>query len=140
MQRLVPLGLAVALMLAPLSAKAADLVVWWEEGQAAEEDMAVREIIDAFEQKTGKQVGLVLGPQEELVADLMATLEAGERIPDFVFTVVDPQPYERWAYEGRLVNSPTPSATFRTCSIRMPSSASPCWTGRPAGVASTYYR
>ena len=96
--------LAVAIVLAPLGAKAADLVVWWEKGQYAEEDAAVREIIAAFEQKTGKQVELVLGPQEELVADLVAALNAGRRTPDFVFTVAVTQPYARWAYEGRLVD------------------------------------
>jgi ABC-type glycerol-3-phosphate transport system substrate-binding protein len=50
--------LAVAIVLAPLGAKAADLVVWWNEGYSAQEDEAVREIIGAFEQKTGKQVEL----------------------------------------------------------------------------------
>ena len=34
--------LAAALMLAPLGAWAADLVVWWEEGFNPEEDHAVR--------------------------------------------------------------------------------------------------
>ena len=57
--------LAVALVLAPLGARAADLVVWWEKGFYPEEDAAVREIIAAFEQKTGKQVELVLPPQDE---------------------------------------------------------------------------
>jgi len=92
------------LILAPLSARGADLVVWWEKGQAAEEDEAVAEIIAAFEQETGKQVDLVLGPQEELVADLEAALQAGRRTPDFVFTVISIDHYERWAHEGRLVN------------------------------------
>ena len=46
--------------------QAADLVVWWEEGFYPEEDEAVREIVAAFEQKTGKQVELVLYPQDEL--------------------------------------------------------------------------
>jgi ABC-type glycerol-3-phosphate transport system substrate-binding protein len=95
---------AVCLILTPLAAKGADIVVWWEKGQAAEEDKAVREIIAAFEQKTGKQVELVLGVQEELLADLVAALEAGRHTPDFVFTVVDISYYERWAYEGRLVD------------------------------------
>jgi multiple sugar transport system substrate-binding protein len=98
------LVVALALILTPLGALGAELVVWWEEGQAAEEDEAVREIIATFEHKTGKQVELVLGPQEELVADLVAALEAGRSTPDIVFTVVDPQPYEQWAYEGRLVD------------------------------------
>jgi multiple sugar transport system substrate-binding protein len=95
---------AMALLMAPLGVHAADLVVWWEEGQAAEEDEAVREIIAAFEQETGKQVELVLGKQEQIAADLAAAVEARRRTPDFVFTVADTQPYEQWAYEGRLVD------------------------------------
>jgi multiple sugar transport system substrate-binding protein len=90
---------AAALALAPLGVQAADLVVWWEEGQAAEEDEAVKEIIAAFEQNAGKQVELVLGPQEQIAADLAA---AGT--PDFVFTVAETQPYEQWAYESRLID------------------------------------
>jgi multiple sugar transport system substrate-binding protein len=96
--------LAVAIVLAPFGAQAADLVVWWEKRQAAKEDDAVREIVAAFEQGSGKQVELILGPQEQLVADLVAALEAGRSPPDFVFTVVSIQHYEQWAYEGRLVD------------------------------------
>ena len=48
--------LAAALVLAPLGAQAADLVVWWEKGFYPEEDQAVRETVAAFEQKTGKKV------------------------------------------------------------------------------------
>ena len=55
--------LAAALMLAPLGARAADLVVWWEQGFYPEEDQAVREMVAAFEQKTGKKVELVFQPQ-----------------------------------------------------------------------------
>jgi multiple sugar transport system substrate-binding protein len=102
--RIRALVLAAALILAPLGAQAADLVVWWEEGQAAEEDEAVKEIIAAFEQNAGKQVELVLGQQEQIAADLVAAVEAGRLTPDFVFTVADTQPYARWAYEGRLVD------------------------------------
>ena len=57
--------LAVALALAPLGARAADLVVWWEKGFYPQEDEAVAEIIAAFEQKTGKQVELVQYEQDE---------------------------------------------------------------------------
>jgi multiple sugar transport system substrate-binding protein len=95
---------AVAFATAPLGASAAELVVWWEQGQAAEEDEAVGEIIAAFEQKTGKEVELVLGQQEQIAADLMAAIEVGRRTPDFVFTVAETQPYEQWAYEGRLID------------------------------------
>ena len=54
--------LAAAIMLAPLGAKAADLVVWWEQGFYAQEDEAVREIIAAFEQRSGKQIELTQQP------------------------------------------------------------------------------
>jgi ABC-type glycerol-3-phosphate transport system substrate-binding protein len=54
---------ALALILAPLAADAADLVVWWEKGYYDQEDEAVREIVAAFEQETGKQVDLVFQQQ-----------------------------------------------------------------------------
>ena len=50
--------LASALILAPLGATGADLVVWWDKGFYPQEDAAVREIIAAFEQESGKQVEL----------------------------------------------------------------------------------
>ena len=109
---------ALALILAPLGAQAADLVVWWEKGYYAQEDEAVREIIAAFEQESGKQVELVFQPQEELPAKIAAALEAGQP-PDFAFGV-DLQDYSGngpstigW-WTSRM-----PSATSRTCSIRM---------------------
>ena len=55
--------LAVAIVLAPLGARAADLVVWWEQGFYPQEDEALAEMVAAFEQKTGKQVELVLDPR-----------------------------------------------------------------------------
>ena len=95
--------LAVALVMSPLGAWAADLVVWWNEGYYAEEDEAVREIVAAFEQKAGKQVDLVLHPEQELPEMIVAVVEAG-RPPDFAFSVVNTQHDEQWAYEGRLVD------------------------------------
>jgi multiple sugar transport system substrate-binding protein len=93
---------AVALILAPLGARAADLVVWWEKGYYDQEDKAVREIVAAFEQKTGKQVKLVLEKYEQLRDDTLAAIEAG-RPPDFIFTVTGTLYGDQWAYEGRLV-------------------------------------
>ena len=52
--------LATLLILVPVGAQAADLVVWWEKGYDDRENEAVREIIAAFEQETGKQVELDL--------------------------------------------------------------------------------
>src|SRR5688572_8150079 len=78
--------LAAALALVPLSARAADLVVWWEEGFNPEEDQAVREMVAAFEQKTGRQVELVFSPPEELPTKILGALEAGHP-PDFLYTL-----------------------------------------------------
>jgi hypothetical protein len=50
MARLTCALFAAALVVAPVGAEAADLVVWWEKGYYAQEDDAVREIIAAFEQ------------------------------------------------------------------------------------------
>jgi hypothetical protein len=51
------LVVTAARLLAPLGTRAADLVVWCEEGTCAEEGEAVREIIAGFEQETGNQLG-----------------------------------------------------------------------------------
>jgi multiple sugar transport system substrate-binding protein len=97
-------AVAAALILAPLGARAADLVVWWEKGQYPEEDQAVREIVAAFEQKTGKRVELVLDKYEQLLQDTLAAIEAGRSPPDFIFTVIIIPQGDQWAYEGRLVD------------------------------------
>jgi multiple sugar transport system substrate-binding protein len=93
----------MAIILTPLGAKSADFVVWWSEGYTAQEDEALREIVAAFEQKTGKQVELVFHPEPELPDTVVAAVEAGKP-PDFVFSVVGIQGDEQWAYDGRLVD------------------------------------
>src|SRR4029453_3840004 len=96
-------GFAVALVLAPLGAKAADLVVWWEKGFYPQEDEAVREIIAAFEQKTGKQIELVLQLLEELPNHIQQALEAG-RPPDIAFGTWLSEYAALWAFDNRLVD------------------------------------
>jgi ABC-type glycerol-3-phosphate transport system substrate-binding protein len=73
--------LAVAIVLAPLGAKAADLVVWWEKGVYAQEDEAVVESLAAFEQDSGKHAEFSFDPMEELPKRIEASLEVG-RPPD----------------------------------------------------------
>ena len=63
---------------------AADLVVWWEQGYYTEEDVAVREIVAAFEQGSGKRVELVLHGQAKFPNAIEAALENGDP-PDFAF-------------------------------------------------------
>ena len=95
--------LAVAIVLAPLGARAADLVVWWDKGFYTQEDAAVREIIAAFEQKTGKQVELIQVAQNEMFQKAQAALEAGQA-PDFLFGTDSIAWVAQWAYEDRLVD------------------------------------
>ena len=97
-------GLALVLTLAPLGARAADLVVWWDKGFYPQEDAAVAEIVAAFEQKTGKQVELVQVPQSEMLSKAQAALEAGQP-PDFLFgSSAGTFGVAQWAYEDRLVD------------------------------------
>jgi multiple sugar transport system substrate-binding protein len=95
--------LVALLILAPLEARAADLVVWWPEGYYAEEDAAVRETIAVFEQDSGKRVELVFYPDDELPDRVATALEVG-RPPDFVFGFWRPNYIQRWALEDRLVD------------------------------------
>ena len=94
--------LAAALVLAPLGARAADLVVWWEDEFSPGEDDAVREMMAAFEQKTGKTVELTFLPQDVLPGKLQGAVDAGEP-PDFEFGTTTNSLVPRWAREGRLV-------------------------------------
>jgi multiple sugar transport system substrate-binding protein len=97
------LVLAGALILAPLGAKAADLVVWWDEGYYAEEHQAVEEIVAAFEQETGKQVELVFHEESEHAGAIAAALEAGQP-PDFAFGLLFSDYVGQWAFDDQLVN------------------------------------
>jgi multiple sugar transport system substrate-binding protein len=103
MLRLVPVLFASTLLFTPLGARAADLVVWWEEGFYPEEDEAVRETVAAFEQDTGKQVELVFYPQANVPEKIVATLRAGQP-PDFAFGLLFPYHIGQWAFDDRLVD------------------------------------
>jgi multiple sugar transport system substrate-binding protein len=103
MTQLAQLCLAGALLLAPVSALGADLVVWWPEGYYAEEDIAVRDTIAAFEQKSFKKVELDFYPEGELPGRIAAAIEGGQP-PDFVFGFWRPNYIRRWALEDRLVD------------------------------------
>jgi multiple sugar transport system substrate-binding protein len=94
---------AVALVMAAPTARAADLVVWWDKGFYPQEDAAVAEIIAAFAQKTGKQVELVQVAQREMFPKAQAALEAGQP-PDFLFGSASEFWVAKWAYEDRLAD------------------------------------
>jgi multiple sugar transport system substrate-binding protein len=97
------LVLAAALAIAPVGARAADLVVWWEKGYYDQEDEAVREIIATFERDSGKQVELVLYEQDRFPEKLKTALEA-DQPPDFAFGILVDNYMSEWAFNGRLVD------------------------------------
>jgi ABC-type glycerol-3-phosphate transport system substrate-binding protein len=101
--RIRALVVAAALILAPPGARAADLVVWWEEGFYPQEDEAVAEIVAAFGQETGKQVELTHYSNAELPDKLGASLEAGQP-PDFAFGTRVSAYISEWAFDDRLVD------------------------------------
>jgi multiple sugar transport system substrate-binding protein len=103
MQRLIPSLLAAGVVLAPLGAKAADLVVWWEKGFYPQEDEAVSETIAAFEQESGKHVEVVFQEDEEFPSKVLAALDAGKP-PDFAFGILLYLYPAQWALENRLVD------------------------------------
>jgi multiple sugar transport system substrate-binding protein len=90
-------------MVAASVAHAADLVVWWEEGYYEEEKAAVREVVAAFEAKSGKQVDLVVHTPAEQLAAVEAAIANGMP-PDFLYGVWVGDRIEKWAYDGRLVD------------------------------------
>jgi multiple sugar transport system substrate-binding protein len=102
---------AATLMLAPLGARAADLVVWWDEPVYPKEEEALHDTVVAFERETGKQVELVFYPQEELADRIFKAIEAGHP-PDLAFGVLLNTYIPRWALEDRLVNLTEPVGYF----------------------------
>jgi multiple sugar transport system substrate-binding protein len=92
--------LAAAIVMAPLGAEAADLVVWWEKGFYPLEDGAIREIIAAFEQETGREVELLQPAYDETFDSANAALEAGTP-PDFLLAR---EQAPVWAYEDQLID------------------------------------
>jgi multiple sugar transport system substrate-binding protein len=93
----------MALVMTPIGAHGADLVVWWFKGFFEQEDAAVREIIAAFEQETGKQIELVQPAIDQMFDQANAALEAGSP-PDFLYSILSGQWTARWAYDDQLVD------------------------------------
>ena len=60
--------LAATLATAPLGARAPTSSCGGRRGSTPQEDEAIKEIVAAFEQETGKQVELAFYPQQELAA------------------------------------------------------------------------
>ena len=69
----------------------------------AREDDAVRGIVAAFEQETGKQVEVVFQQQNELPQKILAALDTG-RPPDFAFGIWIVENLWEWAFDDRLAD------------------------------------
>jgi multiple sugar transport system substrate-binding protein len=90
-------------ILVPFGARAADLVIWWDKPFYAQEDDALREVITAFEQRSGKRVELDHLELTEFEEKLPAAIEAG-RPPDLAWGVAIDGHIPEWAYRDRLVD------------------------------------
>jgi multiple sugar transport system substrate-binding protein len=97
------LVLAASLVIAPLAANAADLVVWWQKGFYPQEDEAVADIVAAFEQGTDQKVDISFYEELELPVKITAALEAG-RPPDFAYGIELPYYVAQWALDDRLLD------------------------------------
>jgi multiple sugar transport system substrate-binding protein len=95
--------IALTLILAPPSVKAADLVVWWQKGAYAQEDEALEETVAAFEQGSGKQVEITFVEENELPAKIVAALEAGQP-PDFAYGLNVAWYVGKWAFGDQLAD------------------------------------
>jgi multiple sugar transport system substrate-binding protein len=103
MTRLMQVCFAGVLMLAPLGAWAADLVVWWQKGAYPQEDEALTEIVTAFEHESGKQVEVSFYDELELPVRIEAALEAGQP-PDIAYGLEVPNHAGQWAHDDRLAD------------------------------------
>ena len=55
----------VALVMSPLGARAADLLIWWDEGHYAQEHEALEEVLAAFGQESGTQAEIAFHPIDQ---------------------------------------------------------------------------
>lgn len=91
------------LLAVPLAASAADLVIAWEEGFYPEEDQAVEAVVAAYEQETGQDVEWTFYPQDEVIGEVLAALDAGTP-PDLLVSLVGSSNLPRWAHDDMLAD------------------------------------
>jgi multiple sugar transport system substrate-binding protein len=100
-------GLAAAATLArPSIARAADktLTVWWNQGFYAAEDQAFRNLVAAWEKKSGIKVNLSLVTGVALDQKIVSALTTGQ-VPDLIYSDDGAaQTVPQAAWEGKLVD------------------------------------
>lgn len=78
------------------------LTIWWAKGFYEAEDIAIRKIVDRFQEKTGTKVQLSLFSIEDANTKAISAVEAGNP-PDIGFGAsYDLSARGRWAYDGKL--------------------------------------
>ncbi len=100
-------GLAAAATLArPSIARAADktLTVWWNQGFYAAEDQAFRNLVAAWEKKSGIKVNLSLVTGVALDQKIVSALTTGQ-VPDLIYSDDGAaQTVPQAAWEGKLID------------------------------------
>ena len=80
------------------------LVIWWERGYYAQEDGAIRTVIDRWEAKTGNSVELSLLDQDVVLRETQNALQTGQ-IPDIVLSYEGSYTFiPTWAWNGQLAD------------------------------------
>ena len=80
------------------------LTIWWNKGHSLQEDEAIEQVVQAWEQQSGIKAELTLYSEEDLIARIQQALEAGNP-PDVVFNHrLDETLAPLWAWEGKLAD------------------------------------
>src|SRR5690606_28504009 len=89
---------------APQAMAQEKLTVWFNKGFYPAEDIALNQVIERFQQKTGVKVELSLFGVEDIITKSVSAVEAGNP-PDVGFGLTyDFRTAGKWASEGKLEN------------------------------------
>ena len=80
------------------------LVIWWERGYYAQEDEAIKAVIDRWEAKTGNSIELSLLDQDVVLRETKNALQTGQ-VPDIVLSYeASYTSIPTWAWQGQLAD------------------------------------
>jgi multiple sugar transport system substrate-binding protein len=82
---------------------AADLTIAWEKGFYPEEDKAIEAVVAAYEQASGKDVELTFYPEQEILDEMIATLDAGTP-PDVLLSLPVGSYLPKWSLDDKLAD------------------------------------
>jgi multiple sugar transport system substrate-binding protein len=80
------------------------LRIWWEKGFNPDEDVALKQLFDNWEEKTGKKIKHLYGGSDELTLTVKRAIQAGN-VPDLLATSKPEKAFiARLAWDGKLAD------------------------------------